>query len=121
MRPSAVLKAVLTASKVMQVSPVGPGIIRAHPLADEDGLDLGGWPNLWEHTPATISSTAKGNRNAMVDENSTTKEKSFKVFFEDFWLQLSSNSSHDFCNEKKFDVIEMSSTYSSKCKLSYKN
>ena len=42
MRPSAVLKAVSTASKVMQVSPVGPGIIRAHPVDDEDGLDLGG-------------------------------------------------------------------------------
>jgi len=58
---------------VMQVSPVGPGIIRPHPLGvDEDELDLGGWLNLWELAQAAMSSRAMGNRSDIVDENSTT-------------------------------------------------
>jgi hypothetical protein len=82
MRPRAVLKAVLMASKVMQVSPVGPGIIRPHPLGvDEDELDLGGWLNLWELAQAAMISTAMGNRNVMSMKIQTRQmEMSFKVF-----------------------------------------
>ena len=86
MRERAVVKAELMASKVMQVSDPGPGMMRAQPLEEEPTgggggkLERGGWLNRCEETPAAISSTAKGkNRFAILIIKMTRKKCFFLV------------------------------------------
>ena len=92
-RERAVVKAELMASKVMQVSDPGPGMMRAQPLEEEPTgggggkLERGGWLNRCEETPAAISSTAKGKNRFAILIIKMTRKNVFLVLV--FWVTSS--------------------------------